>query len=193
MSRSRLTVPWIPSPLRVVYKALELAWVGPCDVVYDLGAGDGRVVIIAARDFGARRAVGVELDPLLAEAARVKARLEGVEDRVEIVEADFFTVDVSEATVVYLYLYMSVNEALRPKLERELRPGARVVAVDFPVPGWVPVLVRRLRDESDLVRTLRLYIIGLSDPRWSRRDVEAELTEPIRALAGRCRGRATAR
>ncbi len=180
-------VPWIPSPLAVVYRALELAWAGPCDIVYDLGAGDGRVVVVAARDFRVRRAVGIEINSLLAEAARVKAKMEGVSDRVEIVEDDFFHVELSEATIVYIYLYMSVNEALRPKLEEELQPGTRVVTIDFPVPGWTPVLVRRLRDEGDILRTIHLYVIGISDTRWPRR--ENRLDEPTRqllSLLGKC-------
>ncbi len=170
---SRLA-PWIPAPLRVVYEALELAWAGPCDVVYDLGSGDGRVVVIAARDFHVRRAVGVEIDPALVEVSRAKARMEGVDDRVEIVEGSFFDVPVREATIVYLYLYKSINERLRPKLEEELRPGARVVAVDFPVPGWLPVRIRRVRDESDILRSIYLYLVGISDPRWGRRGVKPE-------------------
>jgi len=143
--------------------------VSPCDVVYDLGAGDGRAVIIAAREFCAKKAVGVEIDPVLAEAARVKARLDGVSDRVEIIEEDFFKTRLSGATVVYMYLYRSINEALREKLEEELRPGARVVTIDFPVPGWAPVYTPRLRDEGDIVRTIHVYVMGLSDTRYARR------------------------
>jgi protein-L-isoaspartate O-methyltransferase len=171
VQRSARVAPWIPAPLTAVYAALELAWASPCDVLYDLGSGDGRVIVIAARDFCVRKSVGVEIDPALVEVARAKARMEGVEDRVEVIEGDFFTVTLSDATIVYLYLYKSVNERLRGKLESELRPGTRVVALDFPVPGWLPVRVKRLRDESDILRSIYLYIIGISDGRWGRRGV----------------------
>ncbi len=180
--------PWIPSPLSAVREALRLAAVGPCDVVYDLGAGDGRVVILAVRDYGARLGVGIELDPLLAEAARIKAKMDGVADRVRIVEEDFFRVDLSKATVVYMYLYGSINEALRPKLEAELKPGARVVTLDFPVPGWVPVAVRRFRDENDILRTVHLYVIGVSDGKWVLRQLKPIKLEVLKAYANICKG-----
>ena len=186
MASGERVAPYIPAPLSVVRAALEAAWVSPCDVVYDLGSGDGRVVVIAARDYCVEKAVGVEIDPVLVEAARAYARMYRVADRVEIIEGDFYRVDVSEATVVYLYLYMSINESLRPKLERELRPGARVVTVDFPVPGWLPLYTRRLRDESDILRTIHVYVIGLSDTRWSGLGVKApgEARRALEALTG---------
>ena len=162
--------PWIPTPISVVYAALEAAWAGPCDTVYDLGSGDGRAVVIAARDFCVKKAIGVELDPVLVEVSKAKARMDGVADRVEIIEGDFFEVNLRDATLIYVYLYRSINEALRPKLEEELRPGARVVTIDFPVPGWTPLYTRRLRDESDILRTVHVYVIGVSDQRWTRRD-----------------------
>jgi len=179
------TAPYIPAPLSVVRAALEAAWVGPCDTVYDLGSGDGRVVVLAARDYCAARAVGVEIDPFLAEVARAYARIHGVGDRVEIREEDFYETDLSEATVVYLYLYASINERLRPRLEEQLRPGARVVTVDFPVPGWLPLYTRRLQDEAGIVRTVHVYVMGLSDERWSRRGVGLPdgLDRWLRALA----------
>jgi SAM-dependent methyltransferase len=176
--------PWIPAPLAAVYVALATAWVGNCDIVYDLGAGDGRVVVIAARDFCARKAVGIEIDPALVEVAKYHVRRERLEDRVSIIEGSFFDVDLSEATVIYIYLYRSVNERLRPKLERELLPGARVVTVDFPIPGWVPVLVRRFEDEGGITRTVHLYVVGLSDTRWTKRSVRPTAEHyPLRILA----------
>jgi SAM-dependent methyltransferase len=181
-----MKVPWIPSPLAAIYRALELAGASSCDVLYDLGAGDGRVVVIAARDFGVSLAVGIEVNPLLAEAARVKAKMDGVADRVRIIEGDFFKTSIAGATIVYMYLYRSVNEALRPKLEQELEPGARVVTLDFPVPGWTPVVVRRIRDEADIPRTIHLYVVGISDRRWSRRGLTARATRALKALAGLC-------
>ncbi|ABM80145.1 50S ribosomal protein L11 methyltransferase [Hyperthermus butylicus] len=184
--------PWIPTPVSVVYAALEAAWAGPCDVVYDLGSGDGRVVVIAARDFCVEKAVGVEIDPALVEVSKAKARMEGVADRVEIIEDSFFNVSLRGATLVFLYLYKSINEQLRPKLEEELEPGARVVTIDFPVPGWLPVRVRRLRDESDILRTIHVYVIGISDTHWARRGIElGAATSQLTALT--CRKICTAR
>jgi len=164
--------PFIPAPLSVVRAALEAAWVGPCDTVYDLGSGDGRVVVLAVRDYCAAKAVGVELDPFLAEVARAYARIYGVSDRVEIREEDFYETSLGDATVVYLYLYASINEQLRPRLEEQLKPGARVVTVDFPVPGWLPLYTRRLQDEAGIVRTVHVYVIGLSDGRHAARGRE---------------------
>ena len=148
-----------------MYEALSLARVGPCDVIYDLGCGDGRVVVIAARDFGVRKAVGVELDEALATIASLRAREEGVADRVEIIEGDMFSVDVSEATVVYIYMYASINELLAGKLERELKDGTRVVTLDFPIPSWTPIRIRRFEDEAGRRRSIYLYVKGISDSR----------------------------
>ncbi len=176
--------PWIPAPMEVVRTALEAAWTGPCDILYDLGAGDGRVVVTAAAEYGVEKAVGVEIDDVLAEVIRVKAREKGVVDRVVVVEDDFFRVGLGEATIVYTYLYMSVNKALKPKLERELEPGARVVTVDFPVPGWEPVRIRRVVDAAGRPRTVFVYMVGVSNA--SRLGEEYRETRPIRALLGLC-------
>ncbi len=181
MTRSAPRAPFIPTPLSVVHAALRAAWVTPCDIVYDLGAGDGRVVVIAARDYCVKKAVGVEIDPVLVEVARAYAKIHGVADRVEIIEEDFMKVSLEDATLVYIYLYKSINEVLRPKLEAELRPGARVVTVDFPVPGWTPVYVKRLRDEADILRSVHVYVIGLSDRRWSTRHAEITSTRELEA------------
>jgi len=182
---SRLA-PWVPSPPSVVRAALEAAWANRCDVLYDLGCGDGRVLVIAARDFGVRKAVGFEVDGLLAEAARVYAREHGVEDRVVVFEKDFFEADLREATLVYLYLFQSINERLRPKLERELRPGARVVALDFPVPEWSPIRIVRRVDEAGRVRTIRVYVVGVSDTRYTVRGTKSDDWSTVRAWMEDC-------
>ena len=120
-------------------------------------------MVIAARDFGVKKAVGVELDEALATIATLRAREEGVADRVKIIEGDMFEVDISEATVVYIYMYASINEKLAEKLERELREGARVVTLDFPIPPWTPIRIRRFEDEAGRKRSIYLYVKGLSD------------------------------
>jgi predicted RNA methylase len=116
---------------------LTLAGVTANDVVYDLGSGDGRIVIMAAQKYGAR-GVGIEIDPKLVELSRQLAREGGVEDKVTFVEADMFTADISAATVVMLYLSTTINADLEPKLRRELKPGSRIVSQQFPMGSWVP-------------------------------------------------------
>lgn len=130
--------PYVPTPQAVVDAMLDLADVKASDVVYDLGSGDGRIVITAAKKFGAR-GVGVEIDPVLIREATERAGAAGVSDRVRFVNDSLFTADIGEATVVTLYLLQSVNERLRPKLVRELKPGARVVSHVFNMgPEWPP-------------------------------------------------------
>ena len=127
---------FVPTPNNVVDAMLDIAAVGPGDIVYDLGSGDGRIVIAAARR-GAR-GVGVELDPrLVAESTRNAAKA-GVADSTQFIEGDIFKTDVSPATVVTLYLLSSINQRLRPKLLRELKPGSRIVSHRFRIGAWEP-------------------------------------------------------
>jgi SAM-dependent methyltransferase len=150
-------VPYVQTPHEVVGEMLRLAVVGPRDVVYDLGSGDGRVVIAAARDFGAR-GVGVEIDPKLVAESVESARRAGVADRVTFRAGDLFQTDLGEATVVTLYLSPELNLRLRPKLLRELRPGARIVSHDFDMGDWTPAQTVRVHfRERDSV--LRLWIV----------------------------------
>lgn len=121
----------------VVDAMLEAAKVGPGDVVYDLGCGDGRIVVAAASRYGAR-GVGVDLDPERIREARENASRAGVSDRVTFLVQDLFATDVTPATVVALYLSPDVNLRLRPKLLRELRPGSRVVSHQFDMGDWRP-------------------------------------------------------
>ena len=131
-----------PTPAVVVRSMLELAQVGPGDVVVDLGSGDGRIPIAAARDFGAR-GVGIEIDPALVARARENARSAGVGDRVEFSVGDMFDADLRQATVVTLFLHPQPNLRLRPKLLGELPPGARVVSYIWDMGDWRPAETRR--------------------------------------------------
>jgi SAM-dependent methyltransferase len=149
-----LDVIWVPSDLAVVTAMLEMAKVGPEDVVYDLGCGDGRIVITAASHYGAR-GIGVDLDPERIWEARRNAARAGVTERVAFVEQDLFATDVSPATVVTLYLSRHVNQRLRPKLWDELRPGSRVVSHDFDMGDWVP---ERVLELPLLPRVHRVYL-----------------------------------
>ena len=131
-------VPYVPTPERVVKKMLDLAKVGPRDVVYDLGSGDGRIVITAAKEYGAR-GIGIDIDPERIKEANENAKAAGVTGRVEFRQGDLFEADLSDATVVTLYLLQRINEQLRPKLLRELKPGSRVVSHGFDMGDWKPV------------------------------------------------------
>lgn len=129
-------VPFVPTPQVVVDEMLRVAKVGPNDFVMDLGSGDGRIPITAAKKFGAR-AVGVELDDHLIFQSEESARQAAVEDRVKFLQQDLFKADLSQATVITMYLLPSVNRRLRPRL-LELKPGTRIVAHDFDLEDWKP-------------------------------------------------------
>jgi len=141
-------VPYVPTSKPVVNRMLELANVDSTDVVYDLGSGDGRIVIEAARAYGAH-GVGIEIDPDLVQKARKQARRAGVSDLVEFRQGDLFEADISEATAVTLYLLPSVNKKLRPKLFRQLDPGTPVVSHDFDMGEWTPK--RTVKMDGDTV------------------------------------------
>jgi len=121
---------FVPTPQDVVEAMLKMADVGPGDVLYDLGSGDGRIPITAAKMYGIR-AVGIDIDPQRIREATEAARAAGVADKVRFMNQDLFTTDISEATVVTLYLLPSLNLRLMPKLNGELRPGTRVVSHAF--------------------------------------------------------------
>jgi ubiquinone/menaquinone biosynthesis C-methylase UbiE len=130
-----LDVPFVPTPYEVVAEMLRLADVGKDDVVYDLGCGDGRIIIMAAEKMGAR-GVGVDIDPQRIKESRENAIKAKVTDRVRFLQKDFFEANISKATVVTLYLTEEVNLKVRPKLLRELKPGTRVVSNDFDMEEW---------------------------------------------------------
>ena len=150
-------VPYVPTPPEIVDKMLDLAKVTPDDVVYDLGSGDGRIVITAAQKYGAH-AVGIEINPDLFRQSSERIKTLGLEDRAHIMCEDMFDVSIHRATVVTLYLLTSFNEKLRPKLERELRPGARIVCHDFHIPGWEPEQVLEVTSNNRISHKLYLYI-----------------------------------
>lgn len=130
-------VPYVPTREDVMNEMFKMAGVGKNDVVYDLGCGDGRIVIAAAKQFGAR-GVGVDIDPQRIEESNENARKAGVTDRVSFIEGDLFEAEIGKATVVTLYLLPSVNLRLRPKLLKELKPGTRVVSHNYDMGDWKP-------------------------------------------------------
>jgi hypothetical protein len=178
-------VVFVGTPSEAVAGMLRLAGVGDSDLVYDLGSGDGRIVIAAARDFGAR-AVGVEIDSNLVEESRRSADSAGVAARTDFRRSDLFRTDLRPASVVTLYLGRQLNERLRPILLRDLRPGSRVVSQNFDMGDWMPDSVIRVGGRNfaetpvhlwiipaDLVGTWDIRIEGDSD--MSGRQVELEM------------------
>jgi predicted RNA methylase len=151
--------PFVPSPLPVIQHMLKLADLKAGEVLFDLGVGDGRTVIMAAKSFGAR-AVGVELREDLAKKALSTIHDNGLADRVTIVNGDMFSVNLTSADVVFLYLTTSANEKIRPKMETELRKGVRVVSHDYEIVGWRPLKVENFCENPKLgypSHTIYLY------------------------------------
>jgi tRNA G37 N-methylase Trm5 len=150
--------PDFPSPQSVVEKMLEDAHLKPGETLYDLGSGDGRIVITAARKFKAK-AVGVELSAELCKMATARIKALGLEDRVKIIHGNLLKVDLRPADVVTIYLLTASNELLKPNLERDLKPGARVVSHDFEIRGWKPSAVEQVEAEGR-PRIIYVYEIG---------------------------------
>jgi hypothetical protein len=180
-------VVFISTPEGVSLEMLRLAAVTPADVVFDLGSGDGRVVIAAARDFGAR-GVGVEIDAGLVSRSRDAAYGAGVAERTTFLWQDLFATDLRQATVVTLYLRDDVNLRLRPKLLEELAPGSRVVSHDFDMGDWRPDRVQRVRSAT---RDHRLYLwlipaagAGIWRTRLGEREALLNLTQRYQQLGG---------
>ena len=139
---SNKLAPYVGTPSRVMDRMLELANIKPGDTVYDLGCGDGRIVMAAALRYKAK-AVGVEISPKLAEQANTSIEKAGLQGRARIIQGDLLETDLSGADVVTIYLATQLNAQLRPRLERYLRAGARVVSHDYAVPGWKPTKIER--------------------------------------------------
>ncbi len=133
----QINPPYVRTPDKVVSAMLKLAGVKASDIVYDLGCGDGRIVIAAAKDYGAH-GVGIDIDPERIQEARENARKAGVGTLVRFEVNDMFAADIHSATVVALYLLPDVNLRLRPKLLKELKPGTRIVSHDFHMGDWIP-------------------------------------------------------
>lgn len=134
----RSVAPFVPAPWHVVDKMLSLVEVAEDDVVYDLGSGDGRILVRAAKGFGAK-GVGLEINPALVEDARQAIEAANVQHRVKIVQQDIFEADLSPATVVTLFLMTSAHRRLEPKLQDELRPGTRIACYKWEIPDWNPI------------------------------------------------------
>lgn len=156
--------PYVPTPQDVVERMLGLASVGKNDVVIDLGSGDGRLVVTAAKQFGAR-GIGVDIDPARIAEGRANAKQAGVESLVEFRQQDALQADLSQATVVTLYLLSSSNVKLRPRLLSQLKPGARIVSHQFGMGDWPPDKVETFTDGNGTSRTLYLWTVGANSPK----------------------------
>ena len=153
--------PFVPSPVQVIRQMLVLAELRAGEIFFDLGAGDGRTVVMAAKEYGAR-AVGVELREDLAKKALSIIYEQGLQDRITIVNGDMFNVDLTSADVIFLYLTTSANEKVKPKLENELRHGTRIISHDYEIVGWKPVKVVNFCENQTLgfpSHTIYLYKI----------------------------------
>ena len=154
VSTSTKGAPWVPTSRQVIRRMLEMAELQPGEVVYDLGCGDGRVLITAARSFGAR-AVGVEVDPSRYLWSVLAVTFRGLWSRVKVIRGDLFSADLGEADVIFTFLLQDTNERLKDKLRRELRPGTRIVSNIFTFSG-LPLVAA---DEE-----LHLYLYKIAPP-----------------------------
>jgi len=153
---SKKIVPFVPTPQDVVERMLDMAQVKAGDVVYDLGSGDGRIVITAARKYGVK-AVGFEIDPDLIKQSRENIKKAGMAHLTEIREQDIRTVDLAPASVLTMYLLPEVNLMLRPNIWKQMKPGSRVVSHDFDMGDWKPVRTENIKDSSGWDHTLYLW------------------------------------
>jgi len=156
LEQMRTAAFFAPTPWAVCRYMLEFAEVGPSDLVYDLGSGDGRIPIMAAQEFGAR-AVGIELDDKLRKHAEAKVLEYGLKDQVSFRGDDFFKADLRDATVVTLYLLTQVNGYLGPRMASQLAKGTRVVALDYPVPSWREETTKDVKSEGNVDYAMYLY------------------------------------
>jgi tRNA G37 N-methylase Trm5 len=156
---SQKIVPYVPTPQEVVERMLQLAGVQKGDVVYDLGSGDGRIVVTAAKKYGVK-AIGFEIDPERIKESHENIQKAGVERLVEIRRQDILTVDLSGASVLTMYLLPDVNLKLRPTIQRQMKPGSRIVSHDFDMGDWKPERTERIKDASGWDHTIYLWRIG---------------------------------
>ncbi len=147
--------PYVASPVRVVDRMLEIAKVKPGETLYDLGCGDGIILVEAVQKFQ-MKAVGVEISPKLVEKAEERLQKAGIQDQARVIQGDLLKVDLTGADVVAIYLGTLLNSQLRPRLEKYLKPGARVVSHDYPVQGWKP---NRVVEEGKQGHLIYLYEI----------------------------------
>lgn len=160
----RADVPYVPTPDEVVEQMLKMAKVSSKDIIYDLGSGDGRIPITAVKKYNVQKATGVEINPDLVQESKNNAKKAGVTDRVDFLQQDLFETDLSDATVVTLYLLPQVNLKLRPKLLKELKPGTRIVSHAFDMGEWKPERVEQVTDNNGRTYTLYQWTVPQNVP-----------------------------
>ena len=148
--------PYVVTPEHAVDRMLEVANLKPGETLFDLGCGDGRVLITAVQKYNVK-AVGIEISDHLARSAAEKVKKQGLQDRIKIVHGDFMRQDLSSANVVTLYLATTANDTLRPNLERFLKPNTRGVSYDYPIPGWKPIETTEAKGTRGIGHTIYLY------------------------------------
>jgi ubiquinone/menaquinone biosynthesis C-methylase UbiE len=153
--------PYVGSPEHAVDKMLAVANLKPGEVIYDLGCGDGRILIAAASKYKAK-GVGIEISDHLARTAAERVKKAGLQNQVKIIHGDFMKTDLSDANVVTLYLATAANDTVRPNLERYLKPSTRVVSYDYPIPGWKPIETSETEGSFNAVHTIYLYQVPAS-------------------------------
>jgi 16S rRNA A1518/A1519 N6-dimethyltransferase RsmA/KsgA/DIM1 with predicted DNA glycosylase/AP lyase activity len=149
--------PYVPSEPYVVKRMLEVAQVGPEDIVFDLGCGDGRILITAVKDFGAKKAVGYEMQKDLYTQALNNVKKQGLANRIKVINGNLLKADITQATVITLYLTTSGNKRLRFKFENEVKDGARIVSHAFTISGWNPSMVDEIEEPYGPI--LYLYVM----------------------------------
>lgn len=179
---------FVPTPQYVVNEMLEIAGTNRDDVIYDLGSGDGRFVITAAKQYGAR-GIGIDIDPQLIRESQTNARNAGVADRVRFIEADLFKTDISQATVVSLYLLPELNLRLRPKLFKELKPGTRIVSHNFDMADWKPDISEELGSHAYFLWILPADVAGrwqvkLAPSAGADQDLTVQLIQKFQEIDG---------
>ena len=156
-----INIRFVPTPPEVVEAMLKLAKVGKDDTVYDLGCGDGRMVIAAVKKGGAKKGVGIDIDPKRVEESKESVKKEGVESKIEIREGDVLKVkDISDASVIMLYMGNEMNEALRPILQKQLKPGSRIVSHRFLMGDWKPEHTETITGQDGIKYDIHLWVVG---------------------------------
>jgi hypothetical protein len=183
-----LDVPYVPTGQAVVNRMLEMAQTGPNDIHYDLGSGDGRIVVTAARDFKVKKGVGVDLDPVRIKEANANAISAKVQDRVTFLQTDLFKFDFTEATVLTLYLLPDVNLKLRPTILDKMKPGTRVVSHAFTMGEWKPDQQESVDGESLYFWIVPAKVDGIWEWKVGQEGYRVELLQDFQMLAGTLSG-----
>ena len=183
-----LDVPYVPTPQHVVNRMLQIAETGPNDIHYDLGSGDGRIVITAVRDFGVKKGIGVEIDPIRIMEANTNAQAAGVTDRVKFFQTDLFAFDFTEASVLTLYLLPDINLKLRPTILDKLTVGTRVVSHAFTMGDWRPDNQEVVEGEALYLWVVPQKIAGGWDWKTGQDSYHVDLMQQFQVITGTLRG-----